>query len=114
MLNRLFCQEDATREDASRILLLKEMNNKAKSISVLSLVSRDFVFFFAFCSLFYFETDDQKSVLLKAILQIENVARGSKDFVSGFKAMEMRGHKQFLRRWSVSEQPFWREEIREY
>ena len=36
--------------------------------------------------MFYFETDDLKSVLLKVTLQIENVARGSKDFVSRFKS----------------------------
>ena len=42
--NRLLWQEDATREDASTILLSKEMNNKEKSISILLLVSRDFLF----------------------------------------------------------------------
>ena len=64
---------------------------------------------------FYFKTDDLKSVLLKAVLQIENVERRSKDFVSRSKSgVEMQGHKLFLKKWSVSEQLFEREGIGEY
>ena len=35
IVDRFFWQEEATREDANRILLFKEINDKEKSISIL-------------------------------------------------------------------------------
>ena len=63
-----------TLEDASIIILFKEMNYKAKSTSKLCESPE------TLCSL-SFETDNLESVLVKANLQKENVEKGSKTVI---------------------------------
>ena len=59
---RLFQQEDASQEDASMILLFEDVNYKVKSTQN-ACESRETY------STFFSETDNLKSILLKAALQ---------------------------------------------
>ena len=104
----LLLQEDAAREDASRILLLKEMNDKAKSISILLLVSRDFVY------VLFWNWRPEKCTFEGCSAKRKRREKKQTIVWAHLKAVEMRRHKLFLRRWSAFEQLFRREKIGEY